>query len=71
MPGGIEFKWFQDQQQGIQLLSTLNARKANQIGLPNRDTERKVRRRAKRRAVSYEIASEGLGAYLKHRFSRK
>lgn len=37
MPGGIEFKWFQDQQQGIQLLSTLNARKANQIGLPNRE----------------------------------
>ena len=71
MPGGLEFNWFQDQQLGIQLLSTVNARKANQIGLPNRDTERKVRRRAKRRAVRYELASEGLGAYLKHRFSRK
>ncbi len=70
MSGGLEFKWFKDQQEGIQLLSTLNARKANHLGLPNHDTERVVLRRARRRAARYEIESEGLGVYLKRRFAR-
>ena len=71
MPGGFEFKWFKDQEQGIQLISTLNARKANQVGLPNRDTERKVKRRAKWRALRYEIESDGWRAFLRARYSRK
>lgn len=68
MAGGIEFKWFKEQEFGIQVLSTLNARKANQFGLPNRDrgTLRDQRRRARR----YEIESEGLGVFLKRRLTR-
>ena len=40
MAGGVDFKWFQDQQQGIQLLATQNAKRANREGLPNHDTPR-------------------------------
>lgn len=71
MAGGIDFKWFQDQQQGIQLLATQNAKKANREGLPNHDTPRSLRRRAKYRAMRYELETEGLRVFLRRHLLRQ
>ena len=71
MAGGVDFKWFQDQQQGIQLLATQPAKRANREGLPNHDTPRRLRRRAKYRAMRYELETEGLGVFLKRRLLRQ
>ena len=60
MVGGIDYEWLRRQQEGIQLVTTGNAIRANRDGLPDRDTEGKVNRRALRRQAREVFASEGL-----------
>lgn len=49
----------------LQINATKNAQRANQKGLPNRDTPRALARREWMRRARYQIESEGLRAFLK------
>lgn len=53
----------QDRILGAQLVSTMNARRANQVGSPDRGS-------AKYRALRYELQSEGLRAFLRKRLTK-
>ncbi len=69
MPGGFNYEWFRQQTEGIQMISNMNAQKAIRKGLPDRDTEKKVRRRERARRLRYALETEGFGRFLRQLFS--
>jgi len=65
-PINRDVQFEQQRMAAIQISGTKNAQRANQEGLPNRDTPRAVARRAWMREARYTIESEGFGAFLKN-----
>lgn len=57
-------QWYEQQRQAIEVLGTKNSQKANQEGLPNRDTPRALARREQLRKARYEIQSEGFAVWI-------
>lgn len=64
-------QWYEQQRQAIEVLGTKNSQKANQKGLPNRDTRRALARREWMRKARYQIQSEGFAIWIRGIFKMK
>ena len=59
MVGNFDHEWARKQREGILMVFTGNAIRANRDGLPNRDTEGKLRRRKNRRQARNVFETQG------------